>query len=340
VQTGSPDLFPELEIPRGTALTWMRRGMPDVVWLDTPDGDNVRLRQRIAGLERRVAVLTALLRLVLTVLRISGVHLGRITVRAHRQALLYALGHATKVMSMRAALRVLGVSSSCVAEWKRAQTPCELALQATCPMPHHQRLSTKERLSIKDMVLSSAYRHMSIRTLALHARRVGAVFAHPSTWGKLIREHGWRRSRLRVYPAKPKEGVVATKPNDKWHIDVSVIRLLDGTKVYLHAVIDNFSRMSLAWSVADSLDPLGTCNILRDAARHLHRDESVQLVCDGGIENFNAQVDAVVEQFAWERIRALVDVTFSNSKIEAWWRSLKHQWLYLNPLVRSTSKKR
>jgi putative transposase len=40
----------------------------------------------------------------------------------------------------------------------------------------------------------------------------------------------------------------------------------------------------------------------------------------------------VIEHFDWQRIRALVDVTYSNSKIEAWWRSLKHQWLYLNQL--------
>jgi len=114
VRTGNPDLFPQLEIPRGTALTWIRRGMPEVVWLETPDSDNARLRERIARLERRVVVLTALLRLVLTVLRISGFQLGRVTASAHRQALLYALNHATKVMSMRAALGVLGLSSSCL----------------------------------------------------------------------------------------------------------------------------------------------------------------------------------------------------------------------------------
>ena len=33
-----------------------------------------------------------------------------------------------------------------------------------------------------------------------------------------------------------------------------------------------------------------------------------------------------------ERILALVDVTYSNSMIEAWWRSLRHQWLYLHSL--------
>ncbi len=336
VRTGNPDLFPEREIPRGTILTWLRRGMPEVVWLDEPDGDNARLRERVARLERRVSMLTALLRLTLTMLRVlvlgSHVDAKRISSAAHRQSLLSALEHARRVMPVSAALRVLRISSSSVSEWKRALTPCEVAVAPSCAMPHPQRLSIKERMRIKDMVLSSANRHMSIRALALHAQRVGGVFAHPSTWGKLIRANGWRRPRLRMYPAKPKEGVHATRPNEKWHIDVSVLRLLDGRKVYLHAVIDNFSRKILAWKVADRLHPSGTCEILQEVARHLHPDESVQLVCDGGVENFNEAVDAVVEQFEWERIRALVDVTFSNSKIEAWWRSLKHQWLYLNQL--------
>jgi putative transposase len=32
------------------------------------------------------------------------------------------------------------------------------------------------------------------------------------------------------------------------------------------------------------------------------------------------------------RVLAQVDIDFSNSMIEAWWRSLKHSWLYLNQL--------
>jgi transposase InsO family protein len=31
-----------------------------------------------------------------------------------------------------------------------------------------------------------------------------------------------------------------------WHVDTTVIRLLDGTRASLHAVIDNFSRRILA----------------------------------------------------------------------------------------------
>ena len=46
-----------------------------------------------------------------------------------------------------------------------------------------------------------------------------------------------------------------------WHIDTTVIRLLDGTRAYLHAVIDNFSRRILAWRVADTFEPVNSVSV-------------------------------------------------------------------------------
>ena len=51
-----------------------------------------------------------------------------------------------------------------------------------------------------------------------------------------------------------------------------------------------------------------------------------------GVENINANVDALVASGTIQRILAQVDVVFSNSMIESWWRMLKHWWLYLNNL--------
>jgi|GEM_PF-2413259 len=102
---------------------------------------------------------------------------------------------------------------------------------------------------------------------------------------KLDRERGWRRPRRRLHPPKPTLGVRATQPNEAWHVDTTIVGLLDGTRAYLHAVIDNFSRKILAWTVAARLEPAST-----------------------------------------------FEIAFSNSMIEAFWRSLKHQWLYLNSL--------
>ena len=52
-----------------------------------------------------------------------------------------------------------------------------------------------------------------------------------------------------------------------WHIDTTVIRLLDGTRAYLHAVIDNFSRRILAWRVAETFAPVSSVAVLLDASR-------------------------------------------------------------------------
>jgi hypothetical protein len=56
------------------------------------------------------------------------------------------------------------------------------------------------------------------------------------------------------------------------------------------------------------------------------------VVADSGVENVNAVVDAILVLACLHRVLAQVEVTFSNSMIEAFWRSLKHQWLFLNSL--------
>jgi putative transposase len=43
-------------------------------------------------------------------------------------------------------------------------------------------------------------------------------------------------------------------------------------------------------------------------------------------------VDRLFNGSALQRVIAQIDVSFSNSLIEAWWRSLKHRWLFLHPL--------
>ena len=76
-----------------------------------------------------------------------------------------------------------------------------------------------------------------------------------TTWAKPVRQHCGRRPRRREYPEKPKTDIRAAHPNERWHIDVTVIRLLDDTKGYLHAVIDNFSRRILWWRLSERLNP-------------------------------------------------------------------------------------
>jgi hypothetical protein len=63
-------------------------------------------------------------------------------------------------------------------------------------------------------------------------------------------------------------------------------------------------------------------------------------LADAGVENVNAQVDALISTGVLRRMLALNEQTFSNSMIEAWWRSLKHQWLFLHALDSVTTVRR
>ena len=56
------------------------------------------------------------------------------------------------------------------------------------------------------------------------------------------------------------------------------------------------------------------------------------MLADAGVENKNDAVDALISSGLLKRVLAQTEIRFSNSMIEAWWRSLKHQWLFLHPL--------
>jgi putative transposase len=114
---------------------------------------------------------------------------------------------------------------------------------------------------------------------------------------------------------------------------MTIIKLLDGTRTCLHAAIDNFSRRILARKLALHLEPNTTCQLLAEAGKHLPAgSDATSVVADSGIENVNEKVNALFEVGPLRRVLAQVEVSLSNSMIEAWWRSLKHGWLYLHQL--------
>ncbi len=332
--TGDVTLATDLGVPRSTARGWLGAAPPVVISLEGAALTEPALRQEILRLRRRVQKLAALLRLVLALLRASRFTLWRerLPRGCDKMRILRAVDRARGCIPLRALLRVLGLSPSRFHAWRR-QDACALDDQSACPRTSPHRLTRADVLAIEEMVTSPDYRHVPTGTLAVLAQRLGRVWASPSTWYRLVRQYGWRRPRLRVHPAKPKIGLRTTRADEMWHIDTTVIRLLDGTRTYLHAVIDNFSRRILAWRVADTCAPVNSVAVLLDASRGAASAETPPVVlADGGVENVNAQVDALITTGVLRRGLAFTDLQFSNSMIEAWWRSLKHQWLFLHSL--------
>ena len=296
------------------------------------DMDTSALQKEVLRLQKRVAILRAFLRLLVALLRVSGFSLDkkRLPEGDRKQKLLRAIDRSCSVLPLRSVLRVLRLSRTRYFTWKH-EGECGLDDVSSCPRTSPQQLTPVEIDAIKEMVTSDEYRHVPTGTLALLAQRLGRVFASPTTWYRLVRAYKWRRPRRRIHPANPKVGIRASRPNEIWHVDMTVIRLLDGTRAYLHGVIDNFSRRILAWKVSPTFDPDCTAELLLTASADLV-DQTPTVLTDGGVENFNSAVDKLIASGILSRLLAMTDIVFSNSMIESWFRSIKHQWLFLNTL--------
>src|SRR5262249_46761026 len=116
---------------------------------------------------------------------------------------------------------------------------------------------------------------------------------------------------------------------------------LDGARAYVHGWMDTFSRRILGWRIADTFSPVNTVAVLVEAGRSAMPSETTPVVlADAGVENVNAQVDELITAGALRRVIAFTELKFSNSLIEAWWRALKHQWLFPRPLDGVTTVRR
>jgi putative transposase len=334
-ETGDPRIAVKLGVPRSTAAGWARSAKRPVLTVTGSEpAAETALRSEVARLRLRVARLTALLRVLFALLHVFEFDLShrRLVLDASKRRLVRAIDGTSAGLALGKVLRLIGLSSSRFHAWKRGFAGCALDDRKSCPKSTPQRLTAEEVRAVREMVGSDEYRHVPTGSLARLAQRLGRVFASATTWHRLVRENGWRRPRTRVHPRKPTVGIRANAADEIWHIDTTVIRLVNGLHVYLHAVIDNFSRRILAWKVASKFDPLSTVEILERAAAGRNGQGSPMVMADAGVENCNHHVDTFLATGALRRVIARTQLMFSNSMIEAFWRTLKHQWLFLHRL--------
>ena len=332
-ETGDPHLFGSLDIPASTRRSWSSRPAPNVVALHPGDRELVELQVAVAKLEAANAKLRAVVRLLLALVTVLGGRLGdrRVETASNKTRLLGAVRRAEPVLGRAQSLRVLGLTPERVREWNRRALECRLDDAPSCPKSRPQQLTINERRTIRGYVTDLALRHLSVASVALLAARRGDAVVSAPTWYREMRRQGLRRPRTRIHPPRPKVGIRASAPNEIWHIDASKVRLLDGTVAWIHGVIDNASRRVLAWTVGTTCRAAATEELLRVAVRLLPADvPPVMVITDGGSENVAIEDDDFVAVLL--RVRAQVDVTFSNSMVENLWHQAKHRWLYLHQL--------
>ena len=116
--------------------------------------------------------------------------------------------------------------------------------------------------------------------------------------------------------------------NQVWCIDLTYIPMKRGF-LYLTAIIDVYSRYIVGWGLFNTLDAENTLGVLKEAISTygkpeiINSDQGSQFTCAGWIEYLKKE-DIMISMDG--RGRAL-----DNIYIERFWRTLKREYVYLNP---------
>src|SRR6516165_8131318 len=166
-RTGDLTIATDLGVPRSTARAWLGTAPTVTVSLDVANLTELELRQEILTLRRRVQKLTALLRLALALLRVSGFTLAgeRLPDGPDKLRILRALDQARACIPLRALLRLLRLSPSRFHAWQHRSTVCVLDDQSSCPRTAPHRLTPAAIRVIHDLETSPEYRHVPTGTL-------------------------------------------------------------------------------------------------------------------------------------------------------------------------------
>lgn len=118
------------------------------------------------------------------------------------------------------------------------------------------------------------------------------------------------------------------RPNHVWEIDITYIPMAQGF-MYLTAIIDVYSRAIMGWGISNTLDAQSSIEVLKKAIKTngkpeiLNSDQGSQFTC---LE--------YVELLKKENIKISMDGkgrALDNIYIERFWRTIKYQYIYLNP---------
>ena len=326
----NPYMFPDLNIPRTTALHWIKQSSSHFEKVDI----DAIYEHKIKNLEEELRKERALRELIEKVRKIFPYHFNkkRVRLREHRRLIVHAVQKCMAVHKTSTCLTAISLTKGTYYRWSSEVTSFEKS-KTNLSHKSPSSLTDIEVIRMKRFVTSKKFAHLSLSSLCLLAQRRGELFSSPETWRKYIGFYEWRRPfRKKFIKNEKKEGIRAEKPNEIWHIDVTRIFLLNGIPLYLQVILDNYSRYVICWHLTRSISARNTKRLIQIARRRAVKErypDTTQVMMDAGSENTAAQVQTyLTTSKSMRRLLAKVDISSSNSMVEAFFRSLKNNYLY------------
>jgi putative transposase len=243
-------------------------------------------------------------------------------------------------VSKRETLRELGMPRSTFYRWqKRLRQQGEAGLVDRHPKPGSvwNRLRPAEQESI----LMEALRHpdLSPRELAFYISDHVGFTVSESTVYRILKRHGLvREVKLQGFPAGQEYRVKTTHINEQWQSDASYFFVVGWGWYYLISVMDDFSRLILAWDLmldmtAESIGDVVEQAVAFTGMRNVPVENKTRLLTDNGSGYIAKALEEYLRMQSIRHIRCSPHHPQTNGKLERFHQTLKTR---LNVLVYSS----
>lgn len=252
--------------------------------------------------------------------------------RIYRQAkstIICTVERVKQTIGIHRALRAFDITYQQYYAWKR-MNDCKESPFNLCRKQNFNQLTTKEVSTIKSYLNEPNYLHWNLTNVYYQMLRDKAAFMSLNSFYKYANLLFIRRSK--IIKKKSHKGIRADAPLRILHMDVTIYRPLDNTKVYIYILMDNYSRYILNWKASLEYSSKIALENLHEAYEKYNLEQIhpyVDLVTDGGSEN-KGEVSQFIKStdISIRRLIAQKDIIFSNSMVEAVNKMLKYDFLF------------
>lgn len=321
------------KIPRNTIHRWRNENADKYLGCDLNDlaKSELELLKEFVQSKNARRIFMAYVRIGRFIQSIAGEKVIKQQFKKHKEDLIDIVERARQTIPFQQVLKCFSLSATTYNLWVlEMYSGCGRSALDWCLSRQPHQLMQEEVETMEDLLKDPALLHWPISSIAHHARRNDYLHASPSTWYKYAKILGIRRPRPRFRKKKNAPGIKAIRPNQIWHADVTQFKIGVST-YYIYLLVDNYSRKILSHLVSPVLNGKNRLDTIKAAYEQefgSYQDD-IMLLVDGGSENHNTIVNTYVGRMNnLTKLRALHDIRFGNTQVEAHNKILKQGWLY------------
>lgn len=248
-------------------------------------------------------------------------------IRSNKSIISKAYKYACRHSSKKLVSKFIGIPFQRINSWNNT-SKCVKSVFNSCMVKHPSQLSVREYGILKGVLTDERFEALPLSYRWAQLVRTSPVAIGISTFYKYAKVFLVERCQY-IKPSSNVESPKAGAPFRILHMDSTVVKAFDGSRIYIHFIMDNFSRTILSATASYSAKSGAVAENLK-AVLHkygLVHARDLQIFCDDGPEN-NGAVNVLLDSLKVEKVIATYKHNSTNNMIEAFNKKFKRFVIY------------